>query len=330
MSLGSLRHAGWMFPLVLVCLPALSQAAPPSIYVMVQASQDKAAEAKYGSGYAASARELIESALFNAFKGKYPCLKYLDTSAAEKMLDVEKQRQLLGAEDEGRLRQLGQSVGARYIASATLTARGGEVTISGVLMDGQSARALGRNTLVSAGGNALSEAIPKFVNGLMSSIGGGGPKCPGAWRGSLSVTITTDARGNDPKTGSFGQSGSTQLNCQVLGTGPDARCTFASKSIGHGPGGSITTTGSAANEPTAVSVSVAGGQLTLRVAPFPVRQTWQSSAGISVEPTIASLGFGPYVMPASSDPVHQSGSWTAPTGKFTFTKTVVSWDLSRK
>lgn len=147
-------------------------------------------------------------------------------------------------------------------------------------------------------------------------------KCAKDWKGTVTVTFAEKAEGNG---GSVNGTGT--LICQVRGTGTDANCSYQSHEELTGTGGTMVTTKNAKGGYTYVSASVTGDKLALTIGEVPVLVTVQGP--IPIEPYTEPLNGGSYMLPASSDPKHQSGTWTDPNGG-PMTKNTVTWNLSKQ
>jgi hypothetical protein len=328
-----MAHAirGWhcilLIPILLVPIAAAAQASK-SVFVSVQGKQDSAATAKYGPDEDKAIAGVLEGFIDDALRQKFPCAKVLDRSAVVTMLGVEKARNLLSNLDDEGLEKIGGQMGAGYLVSASVQVNGDQVLLSGAVLDSTNSKgisALSRAVSVSAGGTAAWGPIKQFAQNLVNGISGG-PKCTGDWAGTVTVTFKTNAAGSEG--GNYGsEQGSGTLTCQVLGVGADARCTYQSTDVLTGPGGSMTTTKTATNASTWVSVGVNGDKLALSIGAIPVMVTVEGP--IPIDPSNESVNGGSYELPATSDPKHQTGLWTDPNST-SRTRVVVNWDLTRR
>ena len=318
---------GWRCSLLIIALLlpiGVAAQASKTVYVTVQSKQDKAADAKYGPGEAYAIAGVLETFIDDALNKKFPCIHLLDDDAVRTMLNYEKGRALLGNPDDSALEKIGANVGAEYLVSASVQVNGDKVLINGEVLDSTKSKgisALSRSDTVSAGGTAAYGPIKQFAQNLVNGISGG-PRCTGDWAGTVTVTFKTNGSGNG---GSVNGTGT--LTCKVLGVGQDARCTYDSTEVMTGPGGSMTTTKAATDASTWISVGVTGDKLALTIGAVPVSVTVKGP--IPIEPSTESVNGGSYMLPASSDPKHQTGLWTDPNGGSS-ARTIVTWDLSRR
>jgi hypothetical protein len=199
---------------------AMAQA-DPSIFVNVTSKQDKAADKQYGEEFHESLREMLENRMFNGLKKAYPCIHYLDMSAASQMIGVERMRELLGGGGESRLPAIGDAVGAGTIGTASVTVMGGTVVIGGSMMTTSNAKTVGRAQVVVPAGNsdAISAAMDQFVSQLAGSTGADGPKC-GRWQGEISAVAAQHEKGKNPNGEPFSLDIDLKITCQI-GKGDD-------------------------------------------------------------------------------------------------------------
>lgn len=196
--------------------------ADPNIFVNVSSSQDKAATQKHGEEYHEGLRELLENRMFNGLKKAYPCIRYLDSSAARQMLGVERMRELLGGQGDSRLPAIAAAVGAGHLGSVSVTVMGDVVVIGGGMMDTASARMVGRAQVTAPAGDsdAISAAMDKFVTQLVASAGGDGPKCS-KWQGEIKATAAQHDKGKNPAGDPYTVDIELSISCQV-GNGSDS------------------------------------------------------------------------------------------------------------
>ena len=216
----------------------------PSIFVDVTSKQDKAADKQFGEDYHESLRDLLENRMFNGLKKAYPCIHYLDRSAASQMIGVERMRELLGGKGESRLPAIADAVGAGTVGSASVTVMGGTVVIGGSMMDMSTAKMVGRSQVVVPAGNsdAIAAAMDRFVSQLVGSAGADGPKC-GGWQGEISATAAQHEKGKNPNGDPFSLDVDLKITCQIGKGGENAPpCQLSYSNALVGKDASTTTT----------------------------------------------------------------------------------------
>ena len=326
---------GWRCILLIIALllPIVAAAqASKSMFVSVQAKQDSAATAKYGAGKADGIAGMLEKLIDDALEKKFPCATVLDRNDVGALLGLAKMRELLGNGDDSALESIGAAVGAGYLVSVSVQENGDSVSINGAVLDSTKSKgitALSRQTTVSSAGTTTYGSLQQYAQNLVNGISGG-PQCTGYWKGSVSVTFTTNAGGTEAGN-QASESGSGTLTCQVTGAGQDAKCSYHSTDVlsgnnrSMGFSGSMTTKKDATDASTWVSIGIAGGKLALSFGAIPVMVTVEGP--IPIDPSTESVNGGSYELPATSDPKHQSGTWTDPNGG-PRGSTVVKWNLS--
>jgi hypothetical protein len=153
------------------------------------------------------------------------------------------------------------------------------------------------------------------------------------WRGTVTVSTSQDVQyphAERPEI-KVRESGSAQLTCQVTGVNNTASCSYSSSHSVSSSRGSLTTSMNASGASTSVTLSVVNGKLNLDIGSIPVTVSGSSSVVGDLGTSTGEVGRTRYVVPASSDPNRQSGSWTDPNpfqAKLGITKTV-NWSFSR-
>jgi hypothetical protein len=299
----------------------------PNMYVNVSSRQDKAADKEHGEEYHLSLRDMLENRMFNGIKRAYPCIHYLDRSAAETMIGVQRMRDLLGGTGEGNLQTIATAVGASHYGNARVQVIGGTVLISGSLSTSGSATAIGRGQVTAPAGNdeAISAAMDKFVSQLVGSTGNDGPKC-GRWQGEISATSGQHEKGKNPNGDPYSVDTDLKISCQI-GKGNEAEppCTL---SYSYALAGKDASTNASAGGPARCNAgaSIYQGKATIRVgACYADVVSNVSVAGQSASSKQGqSLGGWEVEFPVSADARQLSGS------KQVDRSTTVTWSLSYK
>lgn len=259
---------------------------------------------------------------------EYPCAQTMTQADVVNLLGHERSRELLGSGDPEALNRIAGAVSADYLLSVTVTAMGpGKYSLNGAMINERSLKTEAHSGTGPNTGDVV-DAIDAFADQFTASLASlskfSNPKCMPrtGWKGTVTVTFTVKGAGNGGS-----ESGTGNLTCQVLGVGSDARCSYQSSDKLTGPGGSIVTTKVAKATSTWVSVSVTGNKLALTIGAIPVLVT--RGGLMPTESSTESINGGSFVLPATSDPKHQSGTWTDPNGG-SMVKNTVTWDLSKR
>jgi hypothetical protein len=322
-----------LLPLALVLTMVISGTATlsalndPNIFVNVTSNQDKAADNKFGKEYHESLRDMLENRMFNAIKAAYPCVHYLDQSAAEQMVGVERMRELLGGEGESRLPAIANAVGASHMGMANVTVMGGTVVITGSIADPKSASASGRAQATAPAGNndAISAAMAQFVSKLVASTGSAGPKCSG-WQGEISASSSLHEKGKNPNGDPFTIDTDLKITCQMGKNDndpPPCQVSYSYKMAGK----DSSITSSSAGEPRCVaSAGIYNGIGKVRVGPCRFQATRSIAvAGFSAsDKNEISVGGWDWEFPVPRDARQLTGS------KQVDKATTLNWNLTYK
>lgn len=250
------------------------------VYVTISSRQDSAATQKLGDGFHLSLRDQMENAMFRALKARYPCVSYLDDSAVRKMLDVERQRQLLGGEGEDRLPAIAQAVGAPQVGSIDIFVTGDSVSISGVFMSMETAKALAR-AQVTTPVRSASAAIEQVARKLVGSLGADAPKC-GRWTGQIGVSSSRKVSGKNPNGQPFTDSVTLDVSCSYQeNVEPKCQVSYSASLKGV----DASTESSAGGDARCnASMSLVKGVARFRVGPCEIEGTYSVSvAGTSAQ-----------------------------------------------
>jgi hypothetical protein len=187
---------------------------------------------------------MLGNRMFNGIKKAYPCIHYLDDSAAGQMIGVERWRDLLGIRDDSRLAAIVSAVGASHLGSVSVTVTGDTVAIGGSMVDWANAKTIGRAQVIVPAGdtNAIMAAMDRFVAQLVASAGGDGPKC-GRWQGEIRATAAQHDKGKNPNGDPYTLDIDLTISCQI-GKGDDTEppCQLSYSNALVGKDASTTTT----------------------------------------------------------------------------------------
>jgi hypothetical protein len=299
----------------------------PSIFVNVTSKQDKAADKQFGEEYHEGLREMLENRMFNGLKKAYPCIHYLDRSAAGQIIGVERMRELLGGEGESRLPALADAVGAGTLGTASVTVMGGTVVIGGSMMDTSNAKTVGRAQVAVPAGNtdAISAAMDRFVSQLVSSAGSDGPTCRG-WQGEISASAAQHDKGKNPNGDPFSLDIDLKITCQI-GKGddnqPPCQLSYSNALVGKD---ASTKTSAGGQARCNAGFGIYKGIAKISIGSCQIKGTWEASVGgqsVSDKPDL-SLGGWEVEMP------FPPGSRTLSGSKQVDRSTTVSWNLTWK
>lgn len=292
------------------------------VFVTISSRQDSAATQKLGDGFHLSLRDQMENAMFRAFKARYPCVSYLDDSAARKMLDVERQRQLLGGLGEDRLPAIAEAVGAPQVAGIDIIVAGDSVSIGGVVVSRETAKAVARAQVTAPVARA-SEAIEQVAHKLVGSLGADAPKC-GQWTGQMGVSASRNISGKNPNGEPFTDTLTLEVSCSYQENASEPKCHVSYSASMKGVGASTESTAGGEARCNA-AMSLVKGVARFRVGPCYIEGTYSVSvAGQSgQDKQVFSLGSWEAECTASPSARTLSGS------KALDQYTTLTWSLSK-
>jgi len=151
--------------ILLAPMVALSQSGPASIMIYARTQPASA------GGETKLLADWFESQVVKLLQDKYPCAQPMTASAVRDVLDLNRQRALLGADTEEDMKSLAGSLGAKYLISLTVTELGsGQVALNAFMMDLANAKTQARAGNVTGGGEAAFDAVEAFAKQFVDSL----------------------------------------------------------------------------------------------------------------------------------------------------------------
>lgn len=131
----------------------------------------------------------FESKVFNELKKNFPCAEINSLSSVVSLLDLERQKQLLGTGNDETVSNIAQAMGNDYLVSLKVRVLEGNAIIDAFCADTRKARVISRRTASAPHGNAGVDAVEKVakdvVNGLKNI-----EICP--FVGPVSITLNSE------------------------------------------------------------------------------------------------------------------------------------------
>jgi hypothetical protein len=135
----------FLISLSLLAFASAAQAQGQAGSVFITTSSQTDQQVAPGQHSAASvAGDILESQVSHELLARFPCASLMTRSAAAQILGVERQRQLLGADDSDRLASLASALGAKYLISLSVTQTGGQMLLQASCLNGTTAKAIDR------------------------------------------------------------------------------------------------------------------------------------------------------------------------------------------
>jgi hypothetical protein len=152
--------------ILLAPLVALSQG---GFATMMTNSRTRPASAK---GETQLLADYLESQIAKQLMDKYPCAKPTSMSAVRDVLDLNRQRALLGSDVDADLQSLAQALGVKYLITITVTEMGsGGAAMDASFMDANTGKTQQRAGDVAGGGEAAFDAAEAFAKKFVDSLG---------------------------------------------------------------------------------------------------------------------------------------------------------------
>lgn len=172
-----------------------------------------------GGGEAKSAAAGLENMIGKGLLDQFPCVDQMDMDSVMALLDVARQKELLGGEpDNEALRNVGASLGADYIIVVKATTMGnGQTYINVVVLDSRSARTVANRDGPPASGNGLSDLMNSLSKQILQDMGSllkG--KCTPHWSGTVTFKFKYESR--EEKTEKFPAGDKSQNTRKYLST----------------------------------------------------------------------------------------------------------------
>jgi len=130
----------------------------------------------------------FESKVFNALKKDFPCVEINSQSAVAALLDLERQKQLLGTGSEDAISNIAEAMGSDFLISLKVKVIEGTAIIDAFCADSRRAKVISRASASaphgSAGVDAVEEVSRQLIEGLKQY-----EICP--FTGPVSITINS-------------------------------------------------------------------------------------------------------------------------------------------
>jgi hypothetical protein len=298
-------------------------AAAPKILVVWTSKSDIPAKPGRGTeadGAASAMTNLTAEALGKAL----PCSSPMTMNDVADLLDWERKRQLLGKQDDPAFwESISGAVGADYVVHIQVIQSGGVYSVSATAMDSRTGRPVARSSAQIQNDRNALDKLQDLANQFASALGASGPKCPGRWRGSVTITETLNERGVKPGQGPWVSQSSLEVTCQVQPPRPST-CSVNFSSSMNGNGASLQKEASG-NVQTDISAGERDGKASVSVGTVSVSGTMKVSVEGMSEGGKEEFRFGPWSATSSgrAGEKSNSGDWTDGKG------TSVKWSFTR-
>jgi hypothetical protein len=193
-----------------LCLPALALLAASALSaqkapsVIIQSQSQKGTDAETVAAY-------LENQIESILLDQYPCIDAISDKELGSLIDLERQRELLGGGDDNFLSNLAGAMGAQYVINITVTSSGTQTFMSASAMNTANGQPINKDAKVTnTGEQALADAdalAREFVAGLTALKG----QCDAHWTGAITYHERQNAGATTTEhhTGGRGANGQT-------------------------------------------------------------------------------------------------------------------------
>ncbi len=271
---------------LLLILAEYLHAADPKFYII--RSQETRANAAY--------LNILDSEFFNGLRKKFPCASSLSNADVNIMLDLERQKELLGTGDMDQLSNIAEAMKSDYLVSLSVTVLENTTTISAFIVKKGQDKVISRtveSVPTDDAINAAKRVAKKLIDDLYQY---NSQLCrEKTWTGTIKIEQHTNEKLlNADDSGKPGGSVKSDLSVQCEVNNDVAQCTVNYSDQLTGSEGNATTVASCTCQ-TDVSISVFDGKTSISVGMVKAYGTSSGSleggGGFSSEVTIPLGGW---------------------------------------
>jgi hypothetical protein len=295
-------------------------AADPKFYVVLSPSSKETA------GYINS----LDSEFFNGLRKKFPCASSLSQSDVNTMLDMERQKQLLGVGDVDQLMNIAEAMKCDYLVNLRVRVLENNTVIEAFIIKTGQNKVISRTVEIAPGGQASIDAIKMVSQKLIDDLYQYNSQLcrEKTWQGTLSIEQHTSLKvpnADDPKKPGATFKSDLSFHCVVDNDVAQYTVNFSDQVTGAE--GNATTVVSGSGQ-TDVSISILEGKLSISVGMVPANGTESGNLGGGGFSSDVTIQLGNWSMDAvigSTDGIITSTSSSVKQGDLTFT-----WSLTKK
>ena len=272
---------------LLLILAEYLYAADPKFYVMLS-SNNVAAAANLN---------YFESRFSGELFNKFPCASYIDQSGVSGLLELERQKQLLGVGDMDQLLNIAEAMKCDYLVSLSISVLDNTATISAFIVKKGSNKVISRIVEIVPSNDASLDAVEKIAKQLVDELYQYNSQLcrEKTWTGTIKIEQHTYEKllnADDPSRPGGSLKSDLSAQCQVNNN--VAQCTVNYSDQLTGAEGNSTTVASGSDQ-TDVSISVFDGKTSISMGMVKAYGTCSGSleggGGFSSEVTIPLGGW---------------------------------------
>ena len=303
---------------LLLILAEYLHAADPKFYII--RSQETRANAAY--------LNILDSEFFNGLRKKFPCASSLSNADVNIMLDLERQKELLGAGDMDQLSNIAEAMKSDYLVSLSVTVLENTTTISAFIVKKGQDKVISRtveSVPTEDAINAAKRVAKKLIDDLYQY---NSQLCrEKTWTGTIKIEQHTYEKllnADDPSKPGGSTKSDLSVQCEV--NNDVAQCTVNYSDQLTGPESNATTVASCTCQAD-VSISVFDGKTSISVGMVTANGTSSGNfagGGFSSEIT---MPLGGWSVDAAIGTSTQSDSSS---GSVTQGDLTITWSLTKK
>jgi hypothetical protein len=171
---GKIMRKAFVMFLLLPLLAGVTwgQSKGPSVVIVQKSQTDKPAGPGQTSSDANAVAHFLEDQIAIRLQEQQPCVNAITDRDASALLDWERQRQLLGGDDNAALSALAGSLGAKYIISVSVTQLGGKTYLKASCINSQTAQTVAMKDKVTGGGDDTVHGVDSLALDFVNELGG--------------------------------------------------------------------------------------------------------------------------------------------------------------
>jgi hypothetical protein len=272
----------------------------------------------------------LDSEFFNGLRKKFPCASSLSQSDVNTMLDMERQKQLLGVGDMDQLMNIAEAMKCDYLVNLRVRVLENNTVIEAFIIKTGQNKVISRTVEIAPGGQASIDAVKKVSKKLIDDLYQYNSQLcrEKTWTGTITIEQHTSEKlpnADGPNKPGFTYKYDLSVHCNV--DNDVAQYTVNCSDQLTGAEGNATTITSGSDQ-TDVSISVFEGKISISVGMVIAKGTSSGSlggGGFSSEVTIPLGGWSVDAVIGSTDGIITSTSSSVKQGDLTFT-----WSLTKK
>ena len=306
------------FLFLLLTLVEYLHAADPKFYIMRSSNNLEAT----------SSLNYFESRFEIGLKNKFPCTSSLSQSDVSNLLELERQKELLGVGDINQLSNIAEAMKCDYLVSLSIKVLGNNTIIEAFIVKKGQDKVISRISESAPNGDASLDAIEKVTKQLIDGLQQYNSQLchEKTWTGTITIEQHTSETllNVDPNKPGGRNKGDISVHCVVDNN--VAQCTINYFDQISGAEGNSTTVASGSDQ-TDVSISVIDGKTSINLGMVRAKGTSSGSLGGGGYSSEVIIPLGGWSVDAASGTSTQSDSSS---GSVNQGDLAITWNLTKK